>query len=57
MQLLCESCQHTSPEVQAAALECLVRVMQLYYDKMKLYMDRALFPVRSFSVTEDSTKC
>lgn len=45
MQLLCESCQHSSTEVQAAALQCLVRVMQLYYDKMKLYMDRALFPV------------
>ena len=43
MQLLCESTQHANPKVQVPAYSCLVRVMQLYYEKMKFYMERALF--------------
>lgn len=46
MQIVCEATQSQSSDVQVAAYACLVRVMQLYYDKMKFYMERALFGVR-----------
>jgi importin subunit beta-1 len=45
MQVVCESTQNSDVEVQAAAFECLVRIMGLYYDKMSFYMERALFGV------------
>ncbi|KAG7531899.1 hypothetical protein FFLO_04045 [Filobasidium floriforme] len=43
MQVVCEATQSSSIPVQVGAFECLVKIMQLYYDKMKLYMERALF--------------
>lgn len=43
MQIVCESTQHTNPRVQVPAYSCLVRIMQLYYEKMKFYMEKALF--------------
>ena len=43
MQVVCESTQHTNPRVQVPAYSCLVRIMQLYYEKMKFYMEKALF--------------
>ena len=46
MQVVCEATQSPSSEVQVAAFECLVRIMHLYYDWMKFYMERALFGVR-----------
>lgn len=46
MQTVCEATQAASPAVQASAFGCLVRIMDLYYDKMKFYMERALFGVR-----------
>jgi importin subunit beta-1 len=45
MQVVCEATQSPSIPVQVGAFECLVKIMQLYYDKMKLYMERALFGV------------
>lgn len=45
MQVICEDTQSPSADVQAAAFECLVRIMQLYYDHMQFYMERALFGV------------
>jgi importin subunit beta-1 len=45
MQIVCEATQSPSIPVQVGAFECLVKIMQLYYDKMKLYMERALFGV------------
>ena len=45
MQVVCEATQSSSSQVQVAAFECLVRIMQLYYDQMKFYMERALFGV------------
>lgn len=45
MQVVCESTQSTTTEVQVAGFECLVRIMQLYYDKMRFYMEKALFGV------------
>ncbi|KAG6861797.1 hypothetical protein C0995_011677 [Termitomyces sp. Mi166 len=43
MQVVCEATQNTSVAVQVGAFECLVRIMGLYYDKMALYMEQALF--------------
>jgi importin subunit beta-1 len=45
MQVVCEATQSADIEVQAAAFECLVRIMGLYYEKMTFYMERALFGV------------
>jgi len=49
MQVVCEATQNQSVAVQVGAFECLVRIMGLYYDKMALYMEQALFGVRSSS--------
>ena len=45
MQVVCEATQSSSIPVQVGAFECLVKIMQLYYDKMELYMEKALFGV------------
>lgn len=47
MQVVCEATQNASVAVQVGAFEVLVRIMGLYYDKMALYMEQALFGVRS----------
>ncbi|RGB30737.1 armadillo-type protein [Rhizophagus diaphanus] len=43
MQIVCEATQSSDVNVQVAAFECLVRIMQIYYDKMRFYMEKALF--------------
>ncbi|KAG6812910.1 hypothetical protein H0H92_015462 [Tricholoma furcatifolium] len=43
MQVVCEATQNATVAVQVGAFECLVRIMGLYYDKMALYMEQALF--------------
>jgi len=43
MQVICEATQSTESRIQAAAFGCLNRIMSLYYDKMKFYMEKALF--------------
>ncbi|KAJ3711841.1 armadillo-type protein [Lentinula guzmanii] len=43
MQVVCEATQNQSVNVQIGSFECLVRIMDLYYDKMALYMEQALF--------------
>ena len=45
MQVVCEATQNPSVAVQVGAFECLVLIMGLYYDKMALYMEQALFGV------------
>lgn len=45
MQVVCESTQSSRPDVQVAGYENLVKIMQLYYDKMRFYMEKALFGV------------
>lgn len=46
MQVVCEATQSPSSDVQVSAFACLVKIMHLYYDYMKFYMERALFGVR-----------
>lgn len=55
MQVVCEATQSPNIDIKVAAYECLVRIMQLYYDKMKFYMEQALFGVCIFSVPHLST--
>lgn len=45
MMVVCEATQSADEQLQVAAYECLVRIMQLYYDNMLLYMEKALFAV------------
>lgn len=43
MQVICEATQSSDHRIQAAAFGCLNRIMSLYYEKMKFYMEKALF--------------
>ncbi|KAF9404839.1 karyopherin beta [Podila epigama] len=43
MQVVCEATQSSDVNVQIAAFECLVRIMEYYYEKMPFYMQKALF--------------
>lgn len=47
MQVVCEATQSSNPTVQVKGYECLVKIMSLYYDQMRFYMERALFGVRT----------
>uniref|UniRef100_A0A060T6W5 Importin-95 n=1 Tax=Blastobotrys adeninivorans TaxID=409370 RepID=A0A060T6W5_BLAAD len=43
MQVVCEATQSESTELQASAFGALGRIMALYYDFMRRYMEQALF--------------
>lgn len=43
MQVICEATQSTDNRIQQGAFGCLNRIMGLYYDKMRFYMEKALF--------------
>lgn len=43
MQVVCEATQAEEVRVQAAAFGCLNRIMGSYYEKMRFYMEKALF--------------
>ncbi|KAI9808154.1 MAG: hypothetical protein M1825_004611 [Sarcosagium campestre] len=43
MQVICEATQSDDSRVQQGAFGCLNRIMALYYDKMRFYMEKALF--------------
>ncbi|MCJ1308544.1 karyopherin beta [Agyrium rufum] len=43
MQVVCEATQSDDNRIQAGAYGCLNRIMNLYYDKMKFYMEKALY--------------
>lgn len=43
MQVVCEATQADDSRVQQGAWGCLNRIMALYYDKMRFYMEKALF--------------
>lgn len=46
MQVVCEATQSPDTKVRVAALQCLVKIMSLYYQYMEHYMGPALFAVR-----------
>lgn len=43
MQVVCEATQATDSRIQQGAFGCLNRIMALYYDLMRFYMEKALF--------------
>ena len=43
MQVVCEATQSGDHRIEAGAFGCLNRIMALYYDKMKFYMEKALY--------------
>ncbi|KAF2860229.1 ARM repeat-containing protein [Piedraia hortae CBS 480.64] len=43
MQVVCEATQAPDTRIQQGAYGCLNRIMGLYYDKMRFYMEKALF--------------
>ena len=49
MEAVCNSAMKPPLDLQVGAFECLVKIMTLYYDKMVVYMEKALFGVRVFT--------
>ncbi|XP_045131231.1 importin subunit beta-1-like isoform X2 [Portunus trituberculatus] len=45
MQVVCEATQSTNTQIKVAALQCLVKIMSLYYQYMEHYMGPALFAI------------
>lgn len=54
MQVVCEATQSSSADTQLAAFECLVKIVGLYYDKMGLYMEKALFGLTVAGMKSDN---
>lgn len=45
MEVVCEATQSSDTQVCVAALQCLVKILSLYYQYMEPYMAQALFPI------------
>uniref|UniRef100_A0A1I7S7A1 Importin N-terminal domain-containing protein n=1 Tax=Bursaphelenchus xylophilus TaxID=6326 RepID=A0A1I7S7A1_BURXY len=45
MEVVCHSTQSSDKDVNVLALQCLVKIMSLYYQFMEKYMVSALFPI------------
>nr|XP_054750188.1 importin subunit beta-1-like [Lytechinus pictus] len=45
MEVVCQATQSTDTQVKVAALQCLVKIMSLYYVHMEDYMRSALFAI------------
>lgn len=54
MQVVCEATQSSDPDVQAGAFGCLNRIMGIYYDKMRFYMEKALFGLTISGMRSDT---
>jgi len=53
MQVVCEATQSTNTQIRVAALQCLVRIMSLYYQYMEYYMGPALFAITMEAMKSD----
>ncbi|KAJ8320922.1 LOW QUALITY PROTEIN: hypothetical protein KUTeg_002509 [Tegillarca granosa] len=53
MQVVCEATQSADTRVRVAALQCLVRIMSLYYIYMEHYMGPALFAITMEAMKSD----
>ncbi|XP_046482449.1 importin subunit beta-1 isoform X1 [Neodiprion pinetum] len=53
MEVVCEATQSTNTQVRVAALQCLVKIMSLYYQYMEPYMGPALFPITLEAMKSD----
>lgn len=56
MQVICEATQIEDTKIRVAALQCLVKIMSLYYQYMETYMGPALFAisVEAMKSTDDN---
>ncbi|KAI9802110.1 MAG: karyopherin beta [Piccolia ochrophora] len=53
MQVICEATQSDDSRVQQGAFGCLNRIMGLYYQNMKFYMEKALFGLTIMGMRSD----
>ncbi|XP_015608846.1 importin subunit beta-1 isoform X3 [Cephus cinctus] len=53
MEVVCEATQSSHTQVRVAALQCLVKIMSLYYQYMEPYMAPALFPITLEAMKSD----
>uniref|UniRef100_A0A1B6BYM1 Importin N-terminal domain-containing protein n=1 Tax=Clastoptera arizonana TaxID=38151 RepID=A0A1B6BYM1_9HEMI len=53
MEVVCEATQSPDTQVRVAALQCLVKIMSLYYQYMEPYMAPALFPITLEAMKSD----
>lgn len=53
MQVVCEATQASDSRIQQGAFGCLNRIMGLYYDNMRFYMERALFGLTILGMKAD----
>ncbi|XP_030383344.1 importin subunit beta [Scaptodrosophila lebanonensis] len=54
MEVVCEATQCTDTQICVAALQCLVKIMTLYYQFMEPYMAQALFPITLEAMKSDN---
>lgn len=54
MEVVCESTQSPDSQISVAALQCLVKIMTLYYQYMEPYMAQALFPITLQAMKSDN---
>jgi len=54
MQVVCEATQSEDIQVKVAALQCLVKIMSLYYQYMEAYMGQALFAITLEAMKSDT---
>ena len=53
MQVVCEATQADDSRIQQGAFGCLNRIMGLYYDNMRFYMEKALFGLTILGMKSD----
>ncbi|KAM3553796.1 hypothetical protein ARSEF4850_006759 [Beauveria asiatica] len=53
MQVVCEATQAPDPRIQQGAFGCLNRIMALYYENMRFYMEKALFGLTILGMKSD----
>lgn len=53
MQVICEATQAPDTRIQQGAFGCLNRIMALYYDLMRFYMEKALFGLTIMGMKSD----
>ena len=57
MQVVCEATQCQELRVRVAALQCLVKIMSLYYVHMEQYMSAALFAITMDAIKSEHSEC
>ncbi|RDA89266.1 hypothetical protein CP532_0495 [Ophiocordyceps camponoti-leonardi (nom. inval.)] len=53
MQVVCEATQADDSRIQQSAFGCLNRIMNLYYENMRYYMEKALFGLTILGMKSD----